>query len=301
MILKGYGNRIKNIFQLLGNHENDITKSIAYTLSKCEHFAINFLHELGINVLNLDLDILIITYQQTQEDGISDIEILYPSKFHIIIEAKKGVNLPSPSQLTKYANDLNKTLEPIKLICTLSDSQYIQASSLIPREISGVPIKHSMYSKIINLIDKSKVSAKSYTKRILDELKEYLKGVVSMQDNHSNTVYVVPLNENSVREHDKERTYHCPVGRRFLKSPENYLGFRFGGKLQYINHVEKYETYSENGIPMFKFYLGPDIIPSKTIKTGGKYRGTKCYCDIDLLLTCDTIVEARIKTDERHR
>ena len=52
---------------------------------------------------------------------------------------------------------------------------------------------------------------------------------------------------------------------------------------------------------MFKFYLGPNIVPPKTGKTGCKYRGTKFYCDIDLLLTCDTIVEARIEKDVRHK
>lgn len=52
---------------------------------------------------------------------------------------------------------------------------------------------------------------------------------------------------------------------------------------------------------MSKFYLGPNIVPPKTVKTGCKYRGTKFYYDIDLFLTCDTIFEAIIEKDVRYK
>lgn len=302
MLLKGYGKEIDCIFQLLGNHENDITKSIAYVISRCDIFAFNLLIKLGISKNDINLDLITITYQQIQEEGVSDIEIYYPGMFHIIIEAKIGFNLPSHTQLNKYANDLNSTNEPLKLIFTLSDSHFIEAESKINSEINNIPIKHIRYQTIFELIEDSIPDSNNQSKRMLNELKKFLKGVISMQDSHSNTVYVVPINSESQDEHNKERTYHCPVGNGFLKSPVNYLGFRFNGQLQYINHVESVETYKNSqNMPMFKFHLGPDIIPNKIVKTGGNFRGTKFYCDIDLLLTCDTIIEARKKTDQRHR
>ncbi len=123
-----------------------------------------------------------------------------------------------------------------------------------------------------------------------------------MQNKRSNTVYVVPIGGDSIREHDIERTYHCPVGGNgFPTEPQNYLGFRHGGVLKYINFVEEVEYYDNDGQLYFRFLLGPDIVPSKTVKTGGKIRRTKFYCDIDLLLTCDTILEASQKTKERHK
>lgn len=71
---------------------------------KCDKFAINFLLELGINILENDLDLTTITHQETQKEIISDFEIFYSNKFHIIVEAKKGTILPSVNQLTKYVN-----------------------------------------------------------------------------------------------------------------------------------------------------------------------------------------------------
>ena len=57
-----------------------------------------------ITILENDLDLTTITHQETQKESISDFEIFYSNKFHIIVEAKKGTILPSVNQLTKYAN-----------------------------------------------------------------------------------------------------------------------------------------------------------------------------------------------------
>ena len=121
-----------------------------------------------------------------------------------------------------------------------------------------------------------------------------------MRNLHSNTVYVVPISGENIKEHDDKRTYHCPVGKKFINYVPNYIGFRYGGKLQYINHVDDVEYYDSGEGVYFLFHLGPDIIPHEKPKTGGKYRGTKCYCDIDLLLTCSTIAEANRETKKRH-
>ncbi len=50
----------------------------------------------------------------------------------------------------------------------------------------------------------------------------------------------------------------------------------------------------------FVFDLGPAIIPNKEIRTGkGIYRNGRVWAAIDLLLTSDTMTEARDKTKER--
>lgn len=302
MILKGYGEEIDSIFQLMGKHENDMTKSIAFVLSKCDSFTYNLLQKMRIDKNNIDLELLSITYQQAQEDGISDIEIIQPGIFHIIIEAKRGFNLPTHTQLKKYANDLNNSIENEKYIWTLSDNLIIDAKTKLDNKIENIQINHITYENILEIIEHSLFTSNNIQKKLLCELSKYLKGVINMQNLNSNVVYVVPISGDSIKEHDIQRTYHCPIGHGFLKSPENYLGFRYGGKLQYINHVDSVETYlGDKSKPKFLFHLGPDIVPNKTIKTGGKYQGTKWYCDIDLLLTCDTIVEAGRKTKERHK
>ena len=301
MILKGYNKDINSVFELLGNNENDITKSIAFCLSRCLAFTELFLFENGVELQQNDFETLLVTYQQTQEEGITDIEIIVPGKIRIIIEAKKGFNIPSVDQLNKYASDLKKSSETYTYLWTLSDSLYIEAFKRLPQSVNEIHINHITYETVLKIAEKAQNSSNRSQKNLLVELIKYLKGIINMHDLHSNTVYVVPIDKGSVKEHDEKRQYHCPVGDGFLKAPENYLGFRFNGKLQYINHVESVETYIDGDRPMFRFNLGPDIIPSKTVKTGGKFRGTKFYCDIDLLLTSDTILEANLKTKERHK
>lgn len=72
-----------------------------------------------------------------------------------------------------------------------------------------------MYERIIALINDSKANSKNQAKKILEDLKKYLKSVISMQDTQSNTAYVVPLKGNRIVEHDISKTYHCPVRKGF--------------------------------------------------------------------------------------
>lgn len=301
MVLKLYGNEVESVFQLLGNHENDITKSIAFALSRCPIFLDEMLRKTLGNVA-YSIDQTNLFCQRTQDEGITDVEIVEEGLFHVIFEAKRGFLLPSHGQLQKYANDLNKEGWPNRLIWTLSDVPPTPAEEQLEPSIDGISIHHLSYFDVRQMAKDSFKKSNHKGKRILEELIKYLEGITSMTNKHSNTVYVVPISGDSIKEHDIERAYHCPVGNGFLKEPENYLGFRYWGKLQYINHVEKVEYYKGNdGKLMFKFFLGPDIVPPKTVRTGGKYQGTKFYCDIDLLFTSDTIIEARKKTEERNK
>lgn len=292
---------IDSVFQLLGDYENNITESISYALSRCPEFLNLLLKKLLPKSISYSIDDALIYCQNTQYEGITDIEIFQIGFYHIIIEAKCGFSLPSKKQLQKYANDLNKEGLSQKFIWTLSDVMPESANQRSAKSIDGIPIKHITYLEIFDLANKSITSSSNKCKEILRNLNIYLGGIIGMKNIHSNSVYVAPISGNSIKEHNINRTYHCPVGDRYLKEPANYLGFRYDGKLQYINHVEHVEQYNNKGKLMFKFFLGPDIIPSKTVKTGGKYQGTKFYCDIDLLLTCNTIIEASKKTKARYQ
>lgn len=300
-MLKIYDKEVRSVFEILGNHENDITKSIGYCLSECPCFLDAFLKEiLKCDIIHLDLNNVNIYCQRTQTEGITDLEIVEEGKLHIIIEAKRWFGLPSKAQLQKYVNDLIGDKSSVKKILTLSDLQAKKAITHLPSSLSNISIEHMTYKDILTFAESSISSSSNHSKRILCDLIRYLKGVTKMKNDFSNIVYVVPINGDSIIEHDGRRQYHCRVGNGFIKEAPNYLGFRFGGKLQYINHVEDVEYYDDNGCIYFRFFLGPDILPIKTIKTGGKYQGTKFYCDIDLLLTCDTIIEASKETKKRH-
>ena len=142
-----------------------------------------------------------------------------------------------------------------------------------------------------------------------------------MQNKNSNQVFVVSLS-NSIIENstlswidivEKKNHYFCPFGiNGWPKLPPNYIAFRYYGKLQSIHYIEGY-TITKNLYSIIPelpqntsdynyivFDLGTPIIPNKIIKTGkGIYRNGRVWAALDLLLTCDTITEARDKTKER--
>jgi hypothetical protein len=148
---------------------------------------------------------------------------------------------------------------------------------------------------------------------------------MTMRDIESNLGYVVSLGTDAllddgtsfadiVTTHD---SYFHPVGGGrggWPAQPPNYIGFRFYGQLQQIRHVDDYEVHDEpwnvihpgfaqtdwKSAPHFWYRLGPPIIPPHTVKTGASIkRSLRVWAAIDLLLTCQTISEARDKTQAR--
>lgn len=300
MELFGYEKRIDNVFALLGNHENDITKSIAFIFSISNSFLKLFLSTVLPECINYSFNDTKILFQQNHNSGITDIEIYQANLFHVVIEAKVMYNRPSLIQLQKYADYLNESNCSYRKIVTLSDLSSSTALFNFPTSLSNIDITHVSYSEIIILAQKSISSSKNKEKFLIRGFIDFLSEVTNMRNAHSNSVYVVPISGSSIKKHDVDRIYSCPVGNRFLNEPTNYLGFRHHGKLQYINHVEEVDYVDNGGVLYFIFKLGPDIVPAHDVITGGKYRGTKYYCDIDLLLTSNSIIEAYKKTKQRH-
>jgi len=96
----------------------------------------------------------------------------------------------------------------------------------------------------------------------------------------------------------------------------NYLGFRYGGKLQRIHHVEKYEIVydlakyipevnarkwrkAHGEHPKILYWLGPAIVPSCEVKTGNIFSAGRLWAALDLLLTSPTVADACTKTKKR--
>ena len=109
--------------------------------------------------------------------------------------------------------------------------------------------------------------------------------------------------------------YFHPVGGGaggWLKEPPNYFGFRYDGKLQQIHHVDDVEVTQrprdflpgfgpeyDFETPHYLYTLGPPITPPHEMKNGRVTRALRVWAALDLLLTCDTISDARDKTNER--
>lgn len=320
-----YRKKVESIFEYLGKKENDISFSIGLGFSKAPTFLKFFLQYLNIKT-KFEPELVKIRLQQFErEKGFTDFEIEQEGEFSIIVEAKKGWNYPSQTQLDKYSSkpSFNSfSARQKKLVVFTESSKAFTKAHFYIKSSKSYDVTVVSYKELWTLARKAKSYGSNYEKRFLKELINYFEKIMTMQNIHSNDVYVVSLGWNTPDQWKiswqdvvrKKRKYFHPLGvDGWPSEPPNYIAFRYGGKLQSIHHIDKYEVFT-NPHKFFKeipssvwrrshylYYLGKPIIPSKEIKTGKLYPSGRYRVMLDLLLTCKTIAEARDKTKKRER
>lgn len=316
-----HNRKIDSVFQLLGEHENDISYSVAWALAQCPSFLHEFLRKvLDLKTNSVDIEIRL---QHHEGDGsITDIEIELVNEFYLIIEAKRGWNLPNLTQLEKYAKrpSFIKSKAPSKRLVVLSEcSQEYAALNLESKSIGSVKIIPVSWKDIATFAANAQVKGSYAEKRLIRELLTYLGELMTMQNIDSNMVYVVSLASGTSRGWkiswidivNKGLRYFHPMGSSgWPKEPPNYIAFRYFGKLQSIHHIEDYEvvTNMHKKIPEipdeergahFLYKLGPAFGTINDVKTGNIYRNGRVWCMLDTLFTCDTISKARDVSKKR--
>jgi len=312
--------KLNTVFDLLGDKENDLTYSVGWALAQSDAFCSRLMaailpkQKLG--------EIAAIHLQEHGSDaGYTDIEII-AEQAHAIIEAKRGWNLPTASQLKKYAHRLKHQHNSAIVVMSECSPEYVRGK--LPHRVTGVAIQYLSWKQVASLVEQSRASASFKEKRVLDELHEYLQGVMSMQNQETNLVYVLSLGSGTPNWSKlswiefvtkKCRYFHPFGGNGWPTEPPNYLAFRYKGKLQSIHHVESYEVTDDlsKQIPEINkkkllaresgnflvYKLGPAITPMHEVKTGNLYANGRYRVALDLLLTCKTISEARDRTKKR--
>lgn len=309
------GRKVESVFQLLGTKENDITYSLGWALAQSSSFRQLFLKRLlphlqGLNVEQVSLQ------EHVKDSGITDVELI-GHEVHVIIEAKRGWSLPTRAQLHRYAPRFQASESSVSALVAMSECTGEYARLHLPSQIDRVPVFHFSWAEAARLAHlKSGTHAE---KRLLSQFRTYLARIATMQKQESNWVYVVSLGANtpswcklSWREIVyKSGHYFHPVGDKgWPKEPPNYIGFRFNGKLQSVHHVDSYKIFTDLHMempeahpgqwePHFFYTLGPAIRPAKVIKMGRIYPSGRVWAMLDLLLTSDSISEARDKSDAR--
>jgi hypothetical protein len=322
-----YNNKIESIFQLIGQKENDITYSVGYAFGNCRQFLQNFLQHIKITTPFQPDKIVIKLQAHEKGKGFTDFEIIQENEFHLIIEAKRGWTFPSQGQLDKYATRLSfkNSLAKDKRIIVFNESipAFTKAHFGI-KQIQSIPIQVISWQDIQRLTTSSKKSGHDSENRLLKELNIYLNKISTMQQKDSNWVYIVSLGaggpdkwnltwQDIVNKHEK---YFHPVGGGkggWPPEPPNYIAFRYGGKLQSIHHIDKYEVFEDPSLHFptapkekweehYLYHLGAAIKPSpdREIRTGKRItRNNRVWAMIDLLLTSKTIQEAWEKSKLR--
>ena len=316
---------IRSVFQLLGTHENDISKALSWVLKECP-VVLSLLLEEKCGVV-VESDSVVINYQAFEMQGkkrtFTDIEITNNESVAVIIEAKRGWILPEADQLDNYSKKESFIKNPakVKRIFSLSECSDEYASKNLPFAVTdtGIPVGHISWAYLKKILNKARLSSNHQQKKLINEFLEYLGGFMAMKN--TNSVYVVSLSSRNAAEGysyiDVKKTghYYCPV--KWFKNSANlptYIAFRYDSKLQSIHHIDSYivtknmhdkidfmpdEEWNDDH---YLFDLGPAIVPQHTVSYGPSIRqATRVYADIDLLLTCNTITEAMELSRERRQ
>ena len=313
------GNLVHNVFQLLGDDEDSISLAITWALANAPSFLALFL-ERGCSFGKQDANVQIWVHRYESGGGVTDVEIVVPGAIHVIVEAKRGWILPAAEQLRLYAGRESFTASKgVRRIVTLSECSQDFARSHLPlTAIGAVPITHVSWEEILAFAREAEAAGGHVEKRLLRELADYLRSVMSTQKKNSNLVFVVSLASRTeegwttswLEIVTKYSRYFHPVGDHWPKDPPNYVGFRYAGRLQSIHHVDEYEVIDNlkdacPGIPdrpvtpHYLYKLGPAIIPPQEVRNGSIYPSGRVWCAIDTLLTSPTVSDARDRTQAR--
>jgi hypothetical protein len=267
---------VRTVFDLLGDKEDDITYSFGWALANSERLAPTLLSSCFSTVQTGEEDeVTALRLQETMPGaGRTDVEV-ETKRAHLILEAKRGWNLPTVEQLEQYATRFDDSRASCLLVVAECTTAWAK-----PRLPEAVAESNMVY--VVSLgIDELFGSGMSFADIVVN--------------------------------HDR---YFHPVGGGpggWPKTPPNYVGFRFHGKLQQVRHVEDYDVHEQPwetipGLagrpdwptgPHFLYKLGPVMAPNEDVRTGKLYRAQRVWAALDLLLTSPTIAEARDETNKR--
>ena len=323
MELIRYGQEVRTIFDLFGSKENDMTFSLGWILSRSEVFLRLMIADVCGQVPSQVGHAAIKLQTGRGLNGITDIEIEVGSELVLVVEAKKGPQLPTAHQLAKYASFLSRSSADNKHLLALTNASAASAGSRLECDgIAHTHLHHRSWRQIRALADKAAWSSESNSnKQWLRTFCDYAGGLLEMEMRYSNKVFVVSLGGRgegwSISFRDvveKKHRYFFPVGNRWPDPPSNYLAFRYEGKLQSIHHVKGYVTFTrpselfpeapkDQEWPLhYCVELGPAIRPPQEVPNGPRIRmSNRVYCLLDTLLTSKTISDALTETESRER
>lgn len=299
-----------------------MTFSLGWVLSHSEAFLRLLIADLCGDVPSRTEEAVIQLQTGRGLDGITDIEIKIGTELVLVIEAKKGPQLPTARQLAKYANFLSSHKAKGNHLLALTNASAAAGSRLECDGIARTHLHHRSWRHIRGLAERASRSSESTAnKQWLRTFCDYVGGLLEMEMRYSNKVFVVSLGGRgegwtiSYRDVvEKKKRYFFPVGNRWPDPPPNYLAFRYDGKLKSIHHVESYTTFTrpseifpeapkeQEWALHYCVELGSAIKPRHEVRNGPRIvRSNRVYCLLDTLLTNETLSDALTETEARER
>jgi hypothetical protein len=316
------GAEVSNIFRLAGRDENSASYALGWTLDRSLHYRRLVLKEIFGRTLDLK-DAVIVLQDHGEDGGYTDIEIRSGENIHVIVEAKLSWDLPTIDQLSRYVGRLRASGAKYQRLVSVSAADHAHARRQLPASLQGITLSHLSWRDLQRAARKAgPLASKFHEKLWLRQLVQHLREFTSMERNTSNLVYMVVLSDKPMAEGrphtwidviEADQSYFHPVGdgtNRWPPQPQNYIGFRYGGRLQSVHHVDSYEvvsdlaTYNPKWISTdrdhFVYRLGPPMLPARELKNGNIYPNARFECAIDTLLS-GAFATIRAALDETKR
>jgi hypothetical protein len=311
-------------FGLIGSNENALSFALGYTFQQGPRLLQWFLAEIGLPGIRLSslAKARIILQRHRSEiagQGITDLEIHLPGSFHVVIEAKIGMSVPTLDQCRKYVPRLASSDEPKQRLVALvqsADVGFEARYGAIDAELRGrLRCFHwaKFIAKCIRVITNGQESAGAL--QAVRWFYHFLDQEFHMKT-FTTEVWIVPIGTKPLWQdgmsfleiHEKHRIYFDD---RMHSVRPLYIGFRAAGMLKSLYRVTKIE----HEMPVSKHAAGlktewkdtpqtiwhldePFALPSPIPTGNGMFR-RRTLCDFDLLLSCKSVLE--IETAMRKR
>lgn len=314
-------------FGLLGTDENALTFALGYTFQQCPALLQWFLRQIGISGVQIrSLRNATIELQRHRSgnsaEGITDIEIHLKGQFHVIIEAKVGLGIPSLEQCCKYLPRFEKTNEPVKKLVALTQSPDESFRESYSKQAPALSERFVVFNwltilpECIRLMmgDSLGADAKAWVRSFYQFLDEEYRMKAFTTEVWILAISTQPLWKNGKSHWDLHQEYNVWWDFKAHTVRPLYIAFRVDANLDSICRV----TTIEHGVPMIdvapelknvkdKWPKHPGTIwhfetPVKLpnpIRTGGGMYNRRVRCDFDLLLTCTTVQEIEQEMGKR--
>lgn len=325
--LQAYNRPVTSPFGLLGTDENALSFALGYTFQQCLPLLQWFLKQVGVSgVSHPTLSRARIDLQRHRSgetgQGITDIEIHLPGHFHVIVEAKVGLAVPSLAQCQKYLPRFKETGEPVqKLVAVVQspDQTFVADYRRQDRRFSERLVRFvwpQLLPECVRLMLGQSLppQAKEWVRHFYGFLDQEFGMKAFTTEVWILAISTEPLWPGGVCHWDIHQKYRVWWDYKEHSVRPLYIAFRVGGLLDSICRVSRVQhavpiidlvpelqnvKKSWTKRPATVWHFGPSVPLAKSLRTGVGMYNRRVRCDLDLLLTCSSVQEIEFEMGKR--
>lgn len=326
--LKAYGRIVETPFGLLGTDENALTFALGYTMQQCPRLLQMFIRDIGLRGFQLNSLLKAeIRLQKHRKEGITDIEVRFPSRVHLIIEAKVGLNIPTLGKCKEYIEALKSSKERERKLVILLEADTIPTLDLYRRQDKDCK-EFLLAYQWVKLLDMRNSLTYEFPEnrnegKWIRAFFDFLEKEFEMKS-YTTEVWIVPANTQHLWEggwsfydtHIKGKVYYRTRKDRYTNHKPLYIALRAAGKVKTIQRVLRieHEVPPIDRLPQLNnikeswprephtiWHLSEPTHLPQPVPTGDPLmRARHVFCDMDILLSSSSVKEVEQRMKQRH-